>query len=187
MEEDLEEITKDWSEDLLIPADPADMSNPETDSLEATQKEHDTPRPSIRKKTEEFQDLRSASKNIYLVSLDRGGDDKVEEINGKEDEEKQGEVTPPRDEVDPLKKRKVSLLKPSSQKKSRATLTKMQTMLIVNDFDFIITAVNDSSQEILQKQESKQEDMYDRIEFELQGVQQALQSSQTVSIAPLPS
>jgi hypothetical protein len=44
------------------------------------------------------------------VSPDRGGDDKVEEINGKEVEQKQGEVTPPRDETDPLKKRKVSPL-----------------------------------------------------------------------------
>jgi hypothetical protein len=29
--------------------------------------------------------------------------------------------------------------------------------------------------------------MYDRIEIKLQGVQQALQSSRTVSISPLPS
>jgi hypothetical protein len=49
----------------------------------------------------------------------------VEEINGKGSEQKKGEVTPPRDEVDPLKKRKVSSPKPSSQKKSRATLMKM--------------------------------------------------------------
>jgi predicted nucleotidyltransferase len=69
--------------------------------------------------------------------------------------------------LDPLKKRKVSPLKPSSQKKSRATLTKMQTVLTVDDFDFIIAAVNDASQEILQKQEAKQEEMYDRIEVEL--------------------
>jgi hypothetical protein len=36
------------------------------------------------------------------VSPDRGGDDELEV------EQKSGEVTPPRDEVDPLKKRKVS-------------------------------------------------------------------------------
>jgi hypothetical protein len=30
MEEDLEEITKDWSTDLLIPADLARMSNPDS-------------------------------------------------------------------------------------------------------------------------------------------------------------
>jgi hypothetical protein len=46
MEEDLEEITKDWLTNLLIPANPAEMSNP--DSLETM---HDTPRPSKMKKT----------------------------------------------------------------------------------------------------------------------------------------
>jgi hypothetical protein len=46
-------------------------------------------------------------------------------MKDREAEQKKGEVTPPRDEADPLKKRKVSPLKPSSQKKSRATVTKM--------------------------------------------------------------
>jgi hypothetical protein len=86
-----------------------------------------------------------------------------------------------------LKKRKVSPTKPTSQKKSRATLTKMQTMLTVDDFDFIIAAVVDASQDILQKHEAKQEDMYDRIDVELRGVQQALQSSHAVSTTPPPS
>jgi hypothetical protein len=49
----------------------------------------------------------------------------VEEINGKEDEKNQGEVTLPRDEDDPLNKRKVSPKNPSSRKKSKATLTNM--------------------------------------------------------------
>jgi hypothetical protein len=92
--------------DLLIPADPVEMSDP--DSPETTHKEHDTPRHNRRKKTKEVQDLSSASGKTASVSPDRGGDDEVEEINGKEDEQKQGEVTPPRDETDPLKKRKVS-------------------------------------------------------------------------------
>jgi hypothetical protein len=91
----------------------------------------------------------------------------VEEINGKEDEKKKGEVTPPRDEVDPLKKRKVSPKKPSSRKKSRATLTKMKTVLTTDDFDFIIAALNDASLEIVEKQEAKKEEMYDIIEVEL--------------------
>jgi hypothetical protein len=99
------------------------MSDP--DSPETMQKEHDTPRPNRRKKTGEVQDLNNTSGKTGLVSPNRGGDDEVEEINNKEDEKNQGEVTPPRDEDDPLKKRKVSPKKPSSQKKSRATLTKM--------------------------------------------------------------
>jgi hypothetical protein len=60
-------------------------------------------------------------------------------------------------------------------------VTKMKTVLTVDDFDFIIAVVNDASQEILQKQEAKKEEMYDRIEVELRGVQQALQSSRAVS------
>jgi hypothetical protein len=167
------------------------MSDPELiDSPETTHEAKDLPGPSRRKKTEEVQNLSSASEGTASVSPGRGGDDEVEETNGKEDQQKQGEVTPPRDpadEADPLKKRKVSPMKPTSRKKSRATLTKMQTVLTVDDFDFIIAAVADASQDILQKHEAKQEEMYDRIEVELRGVQQALQSSRAVSTVPPPS
>jgi hypothetical protein len=69
-EEDLEEITKDWSADLLIPADPAEISDPEHDSVEASHKEHDTPGPSKMNKTEEVQDLSSASEKTSSVSPD---------------------------------------------------------------------------------------------------------------------
>jgi DNA-binding protein YbaB len=46
-------------------------------------------------------------------------------------------------------------------------MTKMQTVLTSDDFDFIIAALNDASLEIAEKQEAKQEEMYDRIEVEL--------------------
>jgi hypothetical protein len=46
-EEDLEDITKDWLADLLIPVDPEEISN--IDSLEAV---HDTPGPNKTKKNE---------------------------------------------------------------------------------------------------------------------------------------
>jgi hypothetical protein len=192
-EEDLEEITKDWSAELLIPADPAEMSDPELiGSSEATHEEHDTPGTNRRKKTEEVQNLSSASEETASESPGRGGDDEVdkEETNGKDDQQKQGEVTPPRDpvdEADPSKKRKVSPMKPTSRKKSKATKTKLQTVLMLDDFDFIIAVVSDASQDIMQNTEAKQEAMYDRIETELRGVQQALQSSRAVSTAPPPS
>jgi hypothetical protein len=184
-EEDLEEITKDWLVYLLIPANPTEMSDP--NSSKTTQNEHDTPRPSRRKNTREVQDLSNTSGKTASVSPDWWGDDEVEEVNEKEYEKKKGEVTPPRDEAYPLKKRKVSPRKPSSRKKSKATLTKMQIVLTTDDFDFIIVALNDASQEIMEKQEAKQEEMYDRIEVELRGVRQALQSSHIVSTEPLPS
>jgi hypothetical protein len=41
---------------------------------------------------------------------------------------------------------------------------------MVNDFDFIISAVADALEEILQRNKEKQEAMYDRIEAELRGV-----------------
>jgi hypothetical protein len=99
-------------------------------SLEATHKEHDTPGTSKRKKTEEVQNLSSASDATASVSPGRGGDEKVdrEETNDKEYQKNQGEVTPlmdPVDEVDPSNKRKVSPMKPTSRKKSRARKTMM--------------------------------------------------------------
>jgi hypothetical protein len=52
IEEDLEEITKDWLVDLLILVEPVEMFYPELFGiLEATQKEHDTPGTNRRKKT----------------------------------------------------------------------------------------------------------------------------------------
>jgi hypothetical protein len=66
-----------------------------------------------------------------------------------------------------LNKRKVSSPKPSSQKKSKASMTKMQTVLTCDDFDFIIVTLNDASLEIAYKQGAKQEEMYDRIEVKL--------------------
>jgi hypothetical protein len=138
------------------------MSDPH--SPEITHKEHDTPRPNRMKKTEEVQDLSSTLGNTASVSPDRGGED--EEINGKGAEQKPGEVTLPRDEVDPLKKRKVSTPKHSSQNKSKATVTKMKIVLTTDDFDFIIETLNNASLEIMEKQEAKHEEMYDRIKVE---------------------
>jgi hypothetical protein len=111
-EADLEEITKEWSIDLLIPAEPMEIFD--IDSPEAVQ---DTPGPNKKKKTDEVQDLSSASVKTYSMSPEKGGDG--EEINGTEDEQRKGEVTPLRDEEDPSKKRKVSSPKPSSWKRSK--------------------------------------------------------------------
>jgi hypothetical protein len=55
-EEDLEEITKDRSTELLIPVDPEELSDPEQiGSSEATCEVHYTPRTSRRNKTEDIQ------------------------------------------------------------------------------------------------------------------------------------
>jgi hypothetical protein len=78
-------------------------------------------------------------------------------------------------------------MKPISRKKSKASKTKLQTVLTLDDFDFIIAVVSDASQDIFQNNEAKKESMYDRIETELRGVQQALQSNHLVPTTPPPS
>jgi hypothetical protein len=94
MEDDLKEITKEWSVDLLIPANPVEMSD--VDSVETVT---DTPGPSKTKKNEEAQDVHNTLAKTAFISPEQGGDD--EEIDGTEVEQKKGEVTPPRDEEDP--------------------------------------------------------------------------------------
>jgi hypothetical protein len=64
-------------------------------------------------------------------------------------------------------------------------MTKLQTTLTLDDFKFIVAALNDALIEIVENQETKQEEMYSSIEIELQGVQQALQLRCVVSIATL--
>jgi hypothetical protein len=62
IEEDLEEITKDWSVELLIPANPSKMSDPKLiGSPETTHEEKDTPGPNRRKKAKEVQNVSNAS------------------------------------------------------------------------------------------------------------------------------
>jgi hypothetical protein len=77
-------------------------------------------------------------------------------------------------------------MKPTSWNKSKESKPKLQTVLTVDDFDFIIAVVLDALEDILQRNEAKQEAMYDRIETNLRGVQQALHSSRTVPTAPPP-
>jgi hypothetical protein len=74
--------------------------------LDIPETTYDTPRPNRTNKNDQVQDLSNDSENNTSVSPDRGGDD--EDINGTRDEQNQGEVTLPRDEIDTLKKRKVS-------------------------------------------------------------------------------
>jgi hypothetical protein len=60
-------------------------------------------------------------------------------------------------------------------------------MLTLDDFDFLIVVISNDSQDIMQNTEAKKATMYEKIETELRGVQQALHSSHAVSIVPPPS
>jgi hypothetical protein len=53
-------------------------------------------------------------------------------------------------------------------------MTKLLTTLTLDDFNFIIAALNDVALEIVETRKVKQENMYNHIKIELQGVQHAL-------------
>jgi hypothetical protein len=57
----------------------------------------------------------------------------------------------------------------------------------VNDVDLIIIAVEDAPEDILQRHGAKHEMMYERIEKELQEIQQTIHSSCAVPTAPSSS
>jgi hypothetical protein len=62
IEEDLEEITKEWPTEVLIPIDPAELFDHELiESPVVTREGYDTPGTSRRKKTEKVQKLNSTS------------------------------------------------------------------------------------------------------------------------------
>jgi hypothetical protein len=60
-------------------------------------------------------------------------------------------------------------------------------VLTLDDFDFIIAVVSNTSEDLLQINEAKKETMYEKNEAELRGVQQALHSSRAVSTTLPPS
>jgi hypothetical protein len=107
--------------------------------------EYDASNSSKKKKKEYVQEINNASD-----SPRKGGDDEVdkEEKEGEEDKHKQGEVTPPRnplEEAETSKKIKVSPTKLASQKKSKASNPKLQTVFTVDDIDLIIIVISDTS------------------------------------------
>jgi hypothetical protein len=101
------------------------------------------------KKPEEVQDIDNTSVRTVSISPEQGGYGR--EINGTEVDQNKGEVTPQNDEEDPSKKRKVTPPKPSSRKKAKETRTKFEIVLTPDDFEFIVTALNDTSLEIAEK------------------------------------
>jgi hypothetical protein len=119
-EEDMEEITKEWPAEFLVPVEQTELSDLDLiRSPVVTREEYDGPNNSRRKKKEEVQEMNNASKETTPDSPGGGGDDEVdqEENEGEENKQEHGEVTPPKDpiiEVETSKKRKVSPKKPSA-------------------------------------------------------------------------
>jgi hypothetical protein len=106
-EEDLEQITKKWSADLLVAVDPTEMYN-----MESHEAMPDTPGQRNTKKDDQVQDIHRTTMKTTSISPVQGGDG--EELGGTEVEQNKGEVTPPREEEDPTKKRNITPPNPSS-------------------------------------------------------------------------
>jgi hypothetical protein len=70
-EEDIEEITKDWISDLLIPTNPVEFSN-----IDSPETVPDTPGPSKMKNPEEVHEVDSAYVRTASITPDKGGDGK---------------------------------------------------------------------------------------------------------------
>jgi hypothetical protein len=73
-------------------------------------------------------------------------------------------LTPPKDPITTTEashKRKVSPEKPSERKKDRPNKPQSKNILIVDDIDIIIVAVEDASKDILHTHGEKQGSMYD--------------------------
>jgi len=60
----------------------------------------------------------------------------------------------------------------------------LKNVLIVDDVDLIIIAVEDASEDILQRHGAKQETLYERIDKEVKEIQQIIYSSRAVPTAP---
>jgi hypothetical protein len=69
-------------------------------------------------------------------------------------------------------------------KKTRANKPQSKNVLIVDDVNLIITVIEDTSKDILQRHEENKETLYDRIEKDLKDIQQAIHSSRVVPIVP---
>jgi hypothetical protein len=195
-DEDMEEITKEWITDFLVPVADADLSDLYIIGIPlVTRVEHDGQTSAKKKKKkEEVQNIETdkednASEESRPDSPIGGGGDEVNQEEGGEEGEKQdkGKVTLPKDplrEAETSKKRKVSSQKPSTRKKTRANKPQSKNVLIVDDVDLIITTMEDASEDILQRHEAKQEMLYERIEKELHEIQQAIHSNHTMPLAP---
>jgi hypothetical protein len=74
-------------------------------------------------------------------------------------------VTPPKDtptKLETSKKRKVSPQKPSARKKTRASKPHVETTLTEDDIGLVRGAMEDVSEDLLQRYSVKQEELYGR-------------------------
>jgi hypothetical protein len=81
-------------------------------------------------------------------------------------------------------KRKVSPKKPSSRKKTHTNKPQLEAMLTKDDISLVCRAIEDASEDILQRYGETQEELYGRIERELKEVNQVVFLARAVPTAP---
>jgi hypothetical protein len=99
-DEEMEEITKEWPVEFLVPVGDVELSDPDLiGSLVVTRTEYDGPsKARKKKKKEEVQDISNASEETVFDSPRGGGGDEInQEEEGEEDKQEKDEVTPPKD------------------------------------------------------------------------------------------
>jgi hypothetical protein len=88
-EEDMEEITKEWPAEFLVPVEQTELSDLDLiGSPVVTQEEYDGPSSSKKKKKEEVQEINSASEETASDSPGGGGGDEVDQEEEKGEEDK---------------------------------------------------------------------------------------------------
>jgi hypothetical protein len=199
-DEDMEQIMKEWPEEFLALVDDAELSDPDIiGSPLVTRFEHGG-QSSVKKKKkkEEVQNIEtdeedSASEESGPGSpAGGGGGDKVNQEGGGDEGEKQGEgkATPLKDpptQTETPKKRKVSPQKPSTRKKTCASKPQLEATLTEDDIGLVHGAMEDVSEDILQRYGEKEEDLYVKVEKELKEIHEAIQAVRAVSTAPSSS
>jgi hypothetical protein len=182
---------------ISVPVDDAELSDADIiGSPLVTRFEH-AGQSSVKKKKkkEEVQNIETdeednASEENGSGSL--GGGDEVNGQGGGDEGENQGEgeATPPKDpltETVTPQKRKVSPQKPSARKKTRASKPQLEATLTEDDISLVRGAMEDASEDLLQRYGVKQEELYERVEKELKEIQQAIQLIRAVPTVPSSS
>jgi hypothetical protein len=69
-EEDMEEITKEWPEEFLVPVEQTELSDPDLiGSPVVTREEYDAPNNSKKKKKEEVQEITTHQRRLHQIHL----------------------------------------------------------------------------------------------------------------------
>jgi hypothetical protein len=89
IEEDIEEITKEWPTEFLVPVKQTKLYDPDLIKiLVVTREEYDAPSSSRKKNKEEVQELSSESKENTPDSPEGGGGDEVDKEEDEGEEKK---------------------------------------------------------------------------------------------------